>query len=169
MALVRWNPFVRWSPFQEMLDMTREMQSMLRQMPGLLGESRSEESQERFTPAVDVAARGDDVVIRVELPGIDPEKDVDISLEGNMLRVSGQRKAERKEEKEGYFFREMRYGSFERSLALPENITEEAITAEYRDGVLEVKIAGAAKELERPQVKRIEVRKPESQQLPKAA
>jgi HSP20 family molecular chaperone IbpA len=126
------------------------------------------EEQDRFVPAVDLSTRGDDLLFRVELPGIDPDRDVDVTLEGNTLRIRGQRTAERKEEREGYYFQEIRYGAFDRDFHIPDGITEDDISAEYRDGVLEVRVAGAAKKLEAPIGKHITVtRAGSSRELPK--
>jgi HSP20 family molecular chaperone IbpA len=127
------------------------------------------EGQDRFVPAVDLTTRGDDLIFRVELPGIDPDKNVDVTIEGNILRIKGERAAERKEEeREGYYFQEIRYGTFERDFHLPDGVTEKDVSAEYRDGVLEVKVAGAAKQLEAPIGKHITVtRAGSSRELPK--
>lgn len=146
---------VRWSPLQELADMRREMQSFA----SLMGSRFWPFAEDRFVPAMDVTTKGDDLIVRLELPGIDAEKDVDITVEGDMLRISGKRSAEKKEEREGYYFREMRYGSFERTFPLPEGVGTDAISAEYRDGILEVKVAGGAKEMTAAPAKHIPVRK----------
>jgi HSP20 family protein len=121
--------------------------------------------EDRFIPAMDVTTRGEDLVVRLEIPGVDVEKDVDISLDEGMLRISGRRSSERKEEKEGYHFREMRYGSFERSFPLPEGVDADAVSAEYRDGILEVRVAGGAKEIARPEAKHIPIKRVESKSI----
>jgi HSP20 family protein len=90
-----------------------------------------------------VVTRDSDLVIRAELPGVKQE-DVDITLENNVLTISGERKAEQEEERGGYHVRERRYGSFSRSLALPEGLDESKIHARYDNGVLEVTVEGAA-------------------------
>ena len=78
-------------------------------------------------------------VIRAELPGIDPDKDVEISVHGGMLHLQASR-TEREEDRENNTYRsEFRYGSFSRSVALPPGAKEEDITATYKDGVLEVR------------------------------
>jgi HSP20 family protein len=80
------------------------------------------------------------MVVRVELPGIDPEKDVDISLQNGRLRISAKRE-EKSEHKEKDSYRsEFHYGSFVREIALPEGCTESDVTASYTDGVLEVRV-----------------------------
>ena len=96
-----------------------------------------------WAPAIDVVTKDSDLVIRAELPGVKQE-DVDITLENNVLTISGERKAEQEEERGGYHVRERRYGSFSRSLALPEGLDEGKIHARYDNGVLEVTVEGAA-------------------------
>jgi len=143
---------VRWSPFQELA--CREMQSLASHMTSrflpFVGE-------DRFVPALDVTTRGDDVIVRVELPGIDADKDVQISMQKGIFFVLGKRTAEREEEKAGYHLRGMRYGSFERSLPLPEGVTAEAVSAEYCDGILEIKVAGGAKQVSLPEARKIAI------------
>lgn len=81
------------------------------------------------------------LVIRAELPGIDPDRDVELTVSDGMLRISAERRTEEKEEGEGYLRRELRRGSFSRSLPLPEAVSESDINASYKDGILEIRIA----------------------------
>ncbi len=80
------------------------------------------------------------LVVRAEMPGIDPDKDVDITVSDGMLHISAERTEE--EEKKGRHFhrRELRYGSFARSLPVPEGVDEQQISATYKDGMLEVRV-----------------------------
>jgi HSP20 family protein len=96
-----------------------------------------------WAPSIDVLTKNGDLVVRAELPGMKQE-DVDITLQDGVLTISGERKAEQEEERGGYFVRERRYGSFSRSLALPEGTDESKIHARYDNGVLEVTVEGAA-------------------------
>jgi HSP20 family protein len=144
---------VRRSPFSELADMRREMQSLA----GLMASRLMPFTEDRFIPAMDVTTRGEDVVIKVEIPAVDVEKDVDISVDQGTLRISGRRSEEHAEDREGYYVREMRYGSFERTFPLPRGVGAEAVTAEYRDGILEVTVAGGAKQMSRPEAQRIQI------------
>lgn len=95
-------------------------------------------------------------VIRAELPGIDPDKDVEISVHGGMLHLQASR-TERAEDRENSTYRsEFRYGRFERALPLPAGTTEKDVTATYKDGVLEVRVPmeTAAREAAKIPVKR---------------
>lgn len=89
---------------------------------------------------VDEYREGDTQVIRAELPGIDPDKDVEITAAEGMLRINAQRRVEEKTEDQGYTRHELRYGSFTRTLPMPEGATEADITASYKDGMLEIRI-----------------------------
>ena len=79
-------------------------------------------------------------VIRAELAGIDPEKDVEITVQDGMLRIAAQRWVEEKTEDKGYTRHELRYGSFSRALPMPEGAGESDIKASYKDGILEIRI-----------------------------
>ena len=105
------------------------------------GQQRAEITE--WAPAIDVVTEDGDLVIRAELPGVKRE-DVDITLQNNVLTVSGERKAEQEEERGGYYVRERRYGSFSRSLTVPEGVDESKIHARYENGILEVTVEGAA-------------------------
>jgi HSP20 family protein len=96
-----------------------------------------------FVPAAEVERDGDDAVVRLELPGLDAERDVTVEIDGGRLVVRGERRDERTEERSGRTLREVRYGSFRRSFGLPAHVTADAVTASYDAGVLTVRVAGA--------------------------
>ena len=98
-----------------------------------------------FSPAAEIVKDGDDAVVRVELPGVDVEKDVNVEVDRGHLVIRGERRDERSEEKDGRTLSEVRYGSFRRSFKLPAHVTGDAITASYDSGVLTVRVAGAHK------------------------
>ena len=100
-----------------------------------------------WTPAADVLAREGDMIIRAELPGVRRE-DIDVSLRNGVLTISGERKEEEEHKSGGHLVRERRYGSFLRSMALPEGVDEEKITATFKDGMLEVIVKGASAQVE---------------------
>lgn len=93
-----------------------------------------------FVPAAEVSRDGDDVVVRLELPGLDVAKDVTVDVEDGRLVVAGERRDERNGEGG---LREVRYGSFRRSFGLPGHVTADDVTASYAAGVLTVRVAGA--------------------------
>ena len=80
------------------------------------------------------------LVVRAELPGIDPEKDVELTVTNGILHIAAERREEEKTEDKGYLHRELRYGSFTRTLPLPEGVSETDIKADYKDGILEIRV-----------------------------
>jgi HSP20 family molecular chaperone IbpA len=96
-----------------------------------------------FRPAAEVVREGEDAVVRIELPGVDPDKDVTVEVENSTLVIKGERRDERSDESNGRRLREVRYGSFRRAFRLPSHITDADLSASYEAGVLTVKVAGA--------------------------
>jgi len=86
------------------------------------------------------------LVVRADLPGIDPRKDVEVTISQGMLHIEAERREEEKREGKGFLRREVRYGSFSRLLPLPEGVTEADIAATYKDGVLEIRIPEPTRE-----------------------
>lgn len=80
------------------------------------------------------------LVIRADLPGIDPAKDVEVTLNDGILRIAAERKQEETTEKKDFYRHELRYGSFSRELQMPEGASEDDVKAAYKDGVLEVRV-----------------------------
>lgn len=107
------------------------------------GPTASNEVTSGFNPAAEVIKDGDDAVVRLELAGVDVEKDVKVELDAGRLVVSGERRDEHAEKAAGRTLREVRYGSFQRSFAIPAHVTGEAISASYDAGVLTVRVKGA--------------------------
>jgi HSP20 family protein len=133
------------SPFRGFYDMQSEMNRIFDEMFGSLprtGRQRGE-SPSQWAPALDVLQEDGDVVARAELPGVKQE-DVDITFHNGVLTISGVRRGEEEKEGSGYYVRERRYGSFRRSMSLPEGTDESSISAQFKDGVLEVRVKGAA-------------------------
>jgi HSP20 family protein len=134
----------RWDPWQDLLEIEREMRDLTRRLFGggpfaLLDRPVTQ----TWAPAVDVFSRGSDLVIRVELPGIDPEKDLDITVHDGMLTIKGERRHEERVDREGYQRFESRYGAFQRTIPLPQGVKEGDIKATYDRGVLEVVVPRA--------------------------
>lgn len=96
-----------------------------------------------FNPAAEVIKDGEDAVVRLEIPGVDVDRDVKVELDAGRLVISGERRDEHAESTEGRTVREVRYGSFQRSFAVPAHVNADAITASYEAGVLSVRVRGA--------------------------
>src|SRR3990170_3011790 len=136
------------SPFRGrgFYDMESEMNRMFDEMFGGLARvgGRQQGAQPmQWAPALDVLHEDGDVVVRAELPGVKQEN-LDITLHRGVLTISGERKAEENREGSGFYVRERRYGSFRRSMTLPQGVDENSIHARFDGGVLEVRVAGAA-------------------------
>jgi len=95
-------------------------------------------------PAIDIADKEDSIVVRAEVPGCKAD-DIDISVYGNKLTISGEKKHEQEKEEKGYYHVESTYGSFRRELTLAADVDQEKINAECKDGVLTVTLPKAAK------------------------
>ena len=95
-------------------------------------------------PAIDVAEEKDSIVVRAEVPGCKAD-DIDISVYGNKLTISGEKKLEQEKEEKGYYHVESTYGSFRRELSLPTDVDQEKINAECKDGVLSITLPKAAR------------------------
>jgi len=133
------------SPFRGFYDAQSEVDRLFNEMLGGLGRRRREEGQQlaAWAPAVDVLTKDDDLVVRAELPGLKHD-DVDITLQNGVLTISGEHKLQEEHEGANYHVRERRYGSFRRSMSLPEGTDESKVHARFEDGVLEVVVEGAA-------------------------
>lgn len=86
------------------------------------------------------------LVIHADLPGIDPDKDVELTVSDGMLHIEAERREEEEREEKGYVRRELRYGSLSRSLPLPEGVTAADVTATYKAGVLEIRVPESKRE-----------------------
>jgi HSP20 family protein len=133
MALIRWEPVRELNTIQN--EMNRLFNTFFEATPQGNGPSLGR----RWIPAMDLVESEDDFVLRADLPGVS-EKDVNIELEDNVLTISGERKSEHEERKEGYYRVERASGSFSRSLTLPEGVDPEKVRANFDRGVLEVRI-----------------------------
>jgi HSP20 family protein len=100
-------------------------------------------SRRAWVPVVDVFNRDGDLVVRAELPGIDPEKDAEISVQDGVLTIRGERRHEDRSQGNGVYRVESSYGAFERTVPLPQDVKEEDMHASYENGILEVVVPKA--------------------------
>jgi HSP20 family protein len=134
MALIRWEPVTELNTIQN--EMNRLFNNFFDQ-PGQA--TRGNGTARRWLPAMDLVETAERYVLRADLPGLD-DGDVNIQLEDNVLTISGERKAEREDQQEGYYRLERAFGSFSRSLTLPDGVNPDGIEAHFNRGVLEITI-----------------------------
>ena len=144
--------------WDDLFAMERRIDELMRSFLG----TRTVLGRRAFTPPVDVFERKGDLVVRMEAPGLDPAKDLKVTVQEGTLVIGGERRFEQEVEEEDYYRKETSYGTFTRTFPLPEGFDEETIKAEYKDGVLEIVAPQAAKAIEAPKVKEIPVRAPKA-------
>lgn len=126
----------RWNPIEDMLDawptslFNRDLFTSRR------GDGASDIT---WSPRCDVTETDGTMVVHAELPGVD-QKDVEVTLEGGMLTIRGEKRSEKKEEEKGRTHSERFFGSFARSISVPEGVDQSKIDAKFKDGVLEVRV-----------------------------
>ena len=128
MTLVRWNP---------MRDVLAMQEQMSRLMNDPYGRPSDEMDYGAWLPPVDLKEEETRYVVDVELPGLKKE-DIEVHLESGVLTIRGERRFEKDTKKENYHRIERAYGKFSRSFSLPTRVNAEGISAQYRDGVLQV-------------------------------
>ncbi len=133
----------RWDPFQELNLITNRMNRLFQDSFGPSGTAEEGLTTTGFAPPVDIYEDEHNIILKVEVPGIDP-KDVDVRLENNTLTVRGERKFEKEEQEENFHRVERRYGSFYRAFSLPNTVDTDSVTADYDNGVLKIKLAKKA-------------------------
>ena len=126
MPIIRWTPFLE--PFEE--------------MDSLMKEFAPNRALSAFMPAVDVYQDKDNVMVETQLAGIDPEK-VDISIENDILILKGESEKKSEVDEKNYYRKEIRRGSFYRSIPLPMHVIGEKASAQAKDGVLKIVIPKA--------------------------
>ena len=128
---------VRWEPFRDLVGLQERMNRLFDESFRGINRTGSEEDWVggSWAPAVDIYEQNGNIVLKAELPGVDP-KDVDVRVENNILTLRGERKLDNEVKRENYHRVERAYGSFTRSFTLPNVVDTEKIKAEYKDGLL---------------------------------
>jgi HSP20 family protein len=127
-SITRWDTYSGLSGLQEQVN---------RLFEGSFPRRADYSALTTWAPAVDIYETENELVVKADLPEVN-EKDIDVRVENNTLTVRGERKFEEKTEKENYLRVERTYGSFSRSFSLPNTVNNEAIRADYKNGVLTV-------------------------------
>jgi HSP20 family protein len=136
MTLIKWRG-KETDPFKDLLDIQRDAEKLFNLTWEALPDRLAKEAV--WSPSVDVEEDKDSIVVKADLPGV-KQADIDVSVNADILTIRGERKQE-EESKEKKFHRiERFYGSFTRSLALPDYVDSSKISAQYKDGILQVTI-----------------------------
>ena len=130
------NTLIRWNPFREFENMSNRMSSIVARPPLTWNIDETLNTNE-WSPLVDVEETDKEYTIKAELPEVKRE-DVKIQVEDGSLRISGERKLEKEESGRRFHRLERSYGAFERSFSLPEGTRKDAVSAEFKDGLLRV-------------------------------
>ena len=142
MAMERWRPFgttmERWEPARNAGDIQTEVNRLFDNFFGRPS-SAATQGGRVWAPAVDMCETKDDLVLSVELPGI-REKDVTVSITGDLLVIKGERRFEQEVKEQSFLHVERTYGKFERLIQVPMPVQSDKVKATYRDGVLEVRL-----------------------------
>ena len=144
-TLVRWDPFrTRLNPLKDREDLESRLASMLgtRETPGHGGKEALTVAQ--WSPLVDISEDDKEYLIKAELPDMKKE-DVRLTVENEVLAISGERKFEKEEKGKTYHRTERAYGSFVRSFSLPEDADGSKVSADYKDGMLQVHLPKSQK------------------------
>jgi HSP20 family protein len=136
------SSIIRWDPFEEVGTLRRAVDRLFDDV--LLGEraprtSRNGLPAAAWEPAVEMYETGDEVVVRAEMANVDPSN-VDVTVTGDTITIKGTMRREEEKKDRSYYRRELRYGSYIRTLRLPAEVKGGDAKATYKDGVLEVKI-----------------------------
>jgi HSP20 family protein len=140
---------IRWDPFREMASLQNDMSRL---MNGILGAANGNGDTRTWIPPVDVWETDDEVVYALDLPGMS-EDELSIEFEEGSLTVSGTRARKDEVSKDSLYRYERRFGSFSRTIGLPQGVTDDSVKAEYKDGVLEVRVTKP----EQPKPRRIQI------------
>jgi HSP20 family protein len=127
----------RWDPFRDVLALQNRMNSIFQEYNR--NQNDGDLVTAAFVPPVDIYEDEHKIVLKLEVPGM-KENDLDIQLENNVLTVRGERKFEKEEKEENFHRVERRYGTFYRSLTIPNTVNAESVKASYEAGVLRVEL-----------------------------
>ena len=131
---------VRWNPLHEMEDLFDRFNRSFGRVPATRGDSGREAlTIADWAPSVDISETDDAFLIKVELPEVD-KKDVKVAIHEGVLTIQGERKMEREEKGKKFHRVERAYGRFARSFVLPDNVDESSVSAEHKNGMLDVRV-----------------------------
>ena len=131
---------VRWDPARELDTLQSDVNRLFDSFFGRRGEAGgAAQARRRWVPAMDLVETDDSLVLRADLPGLE-RKDIEVEVKDGVLTVAGERRAEHEDKREGFHRVERSFGRFSRSLELPKGVDPDAVSAEFHNGVLEVRV-----------------------------
>ena len=131
---------VRWEPFRDLVGLQERMNQLFdNAFRGTRGAEDDWALGGSWAPAVDIYEQDGNIVLKAELPGVEP-KDVDVRVENNVLTLTGERKFDNEVKRDNYHRVERAYGTFARSFSLPNSVDATKVQADYKDGVLTIKL-----------------------------
>ncbi|HET6674580.1 MAG TPA: Hsp20/alpha crystallin family protein [Nitrospiraceae bacterium] len=144
-GLSRWEPFrTQWNPWKELEEVEKRLSAVWGRPPAKTEAGKEAMTVAEWAPLVDISEDEKEYVIKADLPDVKKE-DVRISVQDDVVSISGERKYEKEEKGKKYHRVERSYGSFMRSFTLPEDADGGKISAEYKDGVLQVHLPKSEK------------------------
>ena len=141
-TLARINPlssFTRWNPIRDLEDMQRRFSTHLDIAPTGNGGEKEMLTVTEWSPSVDISEDDKEFLVKAELPDVKRE-DIKVNVENGVLTITGERKFEKEEKGKKYHRIERSYGSFTRSFTLPEAVKADKVAAEFKDGLLHVRL-----------------------------
>jgi len=121
----------RWEPFRDMLSLRADMDRLFSSLFG----NASEEREGFWSPVIDIEEDNENITVKAEIPGTKKE-DIKVSVQGNMLNITGERKQESETKNKTFHRVERAYGRFSRMITLPTDVDSDNVKASYKDGIL---------------------------------
>ncbi|PPS43161.1 Hsp20/alpha crystallin family protein [Chroococcidiopsis sp. TS-821] len=134
---------VHWQPFQEINALRRQMDRMFDELAGF-----NRELKGSWMPAIEMQDREAHIILRAELPGVDP-KDLDVQVARDTVTITGETRRDQEVEDRGFWQSEFRYGKFQRTISLPVAVENERVEASYKDGILTLTLPKVAEAINR--------------------
>jgi HSP20 family protein len=135
---------IKWDPFKELEDVSNRLNRIFRRSSDSVQASRESMTVADWSPSADITETDTAYLIKAEIPGVN-KQDVKVSVQDGMLTIQGERKMEKEEKGKKFHRVECSYGSFVRSFRMPDDVDENSVNAEFKDGMLNVTLVKSAK------------------------
>jgi HSP20 family protein len=135
---------IKWDPFKELEDVSNHLNRIFRRSSDSVQASRESMTVADWSPSADITETDTAYLIKAEIPGVN-KQDVKVSVQDGMLTIQGERKMEKEEKGKKFHRVECSYGSFVRSFRMPDDVDENSVNAEFKDGMLNVTLVKSAK------------------------